>query len=142
MLRRIPCAWGRAQKGYARFTPHFMHRRCSYEAGSPECGANCIHKGRYCAVDSIGDAYTDRFEGWQARRELPCPAHIRSEPCMSLPLVLHAQTLLPNSRCTTELAVCAHCKEIIRACGVQECKCLVRSMLPHKRWEQQEMYRG
>jgi hypothetical protein len=62
-----------AQGGYATFKPHFMHRRCSYEAGSPECGTNCIHGGRYCAVDSVGDAYTDRFEGWQARTHHTCP---------------------------------------------------------------------
>ncbi len=54
--------------GYTQFKPHFMHRRCSYDAGSEECATNCIHKGRYCAVDSIDDDYASTFKGWQVPR--------------------------------------------------------------------------
>ncbi|KAK9804303.1 hypothetical protein WJX72_005862 [[Myrmecia] bisecta] len=55
--------------GYTQFTPHFMVRRCSYASDSPECADNCLHHGRYCAVDSIGDAFTEQFKGWQVVEE-------------------------------------------------------------------------
>ncbi|CAL8466083.1 g5619 [Coccomyxa elongata] len=55
--------------GYAKHTPHFMMRKCSYDADSPECTTNCIHKGRYCAVDSIGDEFSGKFKGWQVVEE-------------------------------------------------------------------------
>ena len=63
-----------AQAGYARFTPHFMSRRCSYDAASEECSSNCIHHGRYCAVDSIGDDYESKFKGWQVHPAFLCSA--------------------------------------------------------------------
>ena len=53
------------QDKYLQFTPHFMLRKCSYEVDSTECTTNCIHKGRYCAVDSIDDAFAHKFQGWQ-----------------------------------------------------------------------------
>ena len=53
------------QDNYALFTPHFMIRKCSYSADSTECTTNCINNGRYCAVDSIDDAYSRKFQGWQ-----------------------------------------------------------------------------
>ena len=55
----------RLQDKYALFTPHFMIRKCSYRADSTECTTNCINNGRYCAVDSIDDAYSRKFQGWQ-----------------------------------------------------------------------------
>jgi len=55
------------QDGFAKFTPHFMLRKCSYDADTPECTTNCIHKGRYCAVDSISDDFNGKFKGWQVR---------------------------------------------------------------------------
>lgn len=53
------------QDKYSLFTPHFMLRKCSYEVDSSECTTNCIHKGRYCAVDSIDNKYSRKFQGWQ-----------------------------------------------------------------------------
>lgn len=53
------------QDGYAKFTPHYMMRKCSYEADTHECTNNCIHGGRYCAVDSIDDEFSGKFKGWQ-----------------------------------------------------------------------------
>ncbi|CAL5228469.1 g11610 [Coccomyxa viridis] len=54
---------------YALFTPHFMVRKCSYNADSTECTTNCINNGRYCAVDSIDDAFSHKFQGWQVVEE-------------------------------------------------------------------------
>lgn len=42
-----------------------MVRKCSYNADSTECTTNCINNGRYCAVDSIDDAFSHKFQGWQ-----------------------------------------------------------------------------
>jgi len=53
------------QDKYSLFTPHFMVRKCSYDTDSTECTTNCINKGRYCAVDSIDDTYSHKFQGWQ-----------------------------------------------------------------------------
>ena len=60
--------WGAMlQDKFSLFTPHFMLRKCSYDTDSTECTTNCIHKGRYCAVDSIDDDYSRKFQGWQVR---------------------------------------------------------------------------
>lgn len=40
-------------------------RKCTAGLESVDCKSNCIHWGRYCAMDSIGSQYTDRFHGWQ-----------------------------------------------------------------------------
>lgn len=60
-----------AQDGFAKHTPHFMMRKCSYDADTPECTTNCIHKGRYCAVDSVSEDFSGKFKGWQVHT-LPC----------------------------------------------------------------------
>ena len=53
------------QDNFTSFVPHFMHRRCME---SPErCAASCINNGRYCAFDSIVDAFAGTFQPRQAR---------------------------------------------------------------------------
>ena len=66
------------QDKYALFTPHFMVRKCSYNADSTECTTNCINNGRYCAVDSIDDAFSRKFQGWQVSR-----LQAQQESCLS-----------------------------------------------------------
>jgi hypothetical protein len=64
------------QDGYSKFKPHYMLRKCSYDADAPECTTNCIHRGRYCAVDSISDTFTGKFKGWQV-----CAGSSHVPPC-------------------------------------------------------------
>ena len=60
-------AEGLPQDNFTSFVLHFMHRRCME---SPErCAASCINNGRYCAFDSIVDAFAGSFQPRQA-----CPA--------------------------------------------------------------------
>ena len=49
-----------------------MVRKCSYDTDSTECTTNCINKGRYCAVDSIDDTYSHKFQGWQVSYPYDC----------------------------------------------------------------------
>ncbi len=69
------------QAGHTLFTPHYMSRECSSGLESLDCKNNCIHYGRYCAMDSIGDEYKDSFKGWQASCSPPIPisCHLISE---------------------------------------------------------------
>ena len=63
------------QNGYTTFAPHFMARKCSYDEDSAECRNNCIHHGRYCAMDTISEAHASKFKPWQAWPRLsqgPC----------------------------------------------------------------------
>ena len=54
------------QAGNTQFTPHYMSRECTSCLESLVGKNNCIHYGRYCSMDSIGDEYKDTFKGWQA----------------------------------------------------------------------------
>ncbi|KAK9840728.1 hypothetical protein WJX81_000565 [Elliptochloris bilobata] len=57
------------KNGYTTFAPHFMLRKCSYDKDSAECRNNCIHHGRYCAVDSISETYSSKFKPRQVVEE-------------------------------------------------------------------------
>ena len=63
------------QAGQALFTPHYSSRQCTSGLESEDCQHNCIHYGRYCSMDSIGDAYKDTFRGWQVRATLTPVLH-------------------------------------------------------------------
>ena len=42
--------------GYALFTPHYITWLCPHAfRGTPQCKAQCINRGRYCAPDPEGD---------------------------------------------------------------------------------------
>ena len=44
------------QKGYTRFTPHYITLGCPSEYQTSDfCNAQCINKGRYCEQDPDGD---------------------------------------------------------------------------------------
>ena len=53
------------QANHTSFVPHYMHRHCT--ESQERCAASCINHGRYCAFDSIADAYSERFQPRQAR---------------------------------------------------------------------------
>ena len=65
MFSQLSLRAGR-QNGYTTFAPHFMARKCSYDEGSAECRNNCIHHGRYCAMDTISEAHASKYKPWQA----------------------------------------------------------------------------
>lgn len=50
-----------------------MSRECTSGLESLDCKNNCIHYGRYCSMDSIGEEYKDTFKGWQASSFAPPP---------------------------------------------------------------------
>ena len=81
-----------AQNGYTTFAPHFMARKCSYDEGSAECRNNCIHHGRYCAMDTISEAHASEFKPWQACPRLTSIAFMLSN--LLVPVFLHACRLL------------------------------------------------
>ena len=60
--------WSIVQAGNTLFTPHYMARECTSGLESLDCKNNCIHYGRYCSMDSIGDEYKDTYKGWQASK--------------------------------------------------------------------------
>ena len=72
------------QNGYTTFVPHFMLRKCSYDASSAECRDSCIHHGRYCAVDSISDTFSAKFK----------PRQVRSAAWVHLGMQQHLPALL------------------------------------------------
>ncbi len=63
------------QAGNTLFTPRYAMRKCTAGLESADCKNNCIHWGRYCAMDSIGSQYADHFHGWQVGFTSPgdCP---------------------------------------------------------------------
>ena len=66
---------GGLQHGYTAFAPHFMHRQCPANAmATEECAVNCIHKGRYCAYDSILGDFAGQFQPRQVRSLIHWPA--------------------------------------------------------------------
>ncbi len=73
------------QNGYTTFAPHFMMRKCSYDEDSAECRNNCIHHGRYCAMDTISEAHAAKFKPWQARARPPAQSSCRRARQLTCP---------------------------------------------------------
>ena len=99
------CGSCELQAGQTLFTPHYSSRQCTSGLESEDCQHNCIHYGRYCSMDSIGDAYKDTFRGWQVcATTTTSVAQLREASCATLAGI----PLSFASRVTSALAASGH----------------------------------